>query len=278
MQDQNRAIHARGNMERISVNHGVAYLSEKDAEAFGEIDTKGRSSLKQMNLDFRGEGIRLMVKVGIVPMSASESTIVNVIHKDREGNVVSQKSITYDSFEKGMIDPIAEEKANVKKTRQFVTEDGKIVNKADVTPYQLTSDGEELPIDKFDSTIGVSKITKPLKNINNSQADDYLVEKIYSLIPQTDEERLNMYELAKYLEEHDESIIIPFVASKGFNKHWGIITADVDESEGKFDLIMKVTRSKVNPIKHDIPSAKDYQKAKEKEMPKKKEAQVEDIF
>lgn len=132
---------------------------------------------------------------------------------------------------------------------RWVNEDGEEVPKEDIQLYAVEDD-EERPFSKHESTLGAERTVSAETWIPVAEIDEYLIEKIYELWGETNEDVVQLYELAEHIRDFDEAPVIPFVLQASKYKSWGIITPFFFEDS--FSLIIRVTDQKIEP-EHRMP-------------------------
>lgn len=130
---------------------------------------------------------------------------------------------------------------------RWVNEDGEEVPKEDIQLFAIEDD-EEQPFSKHEPTLGADRTVSADTWIPVATIDEYLVEKIYEVWGDDDEDIAQLYELAEHIRDFDEAPVVPFVLQPAMYKKWGIITPFFYEDS--FSLIVRVTEQKIEPEHH----------------------------
>lgn len=144
---------------------------------------------------------------------------------------------------------------------RWINEDGDEVPSEDIQLYAIEDD-EEKPFSKHEPTLGAERTVSAEHWIPVASIDEYLVEKIYEIWGEDDQDVVQLYELAEHIRDFDEAPVIPFVLQPTIYKSWGIITPFFFSDS--FSVIIRVTDQKIEP-EHQMPmlSEEDIAEAKE---------------
>lgn len=132
---------------------------------------------------------------------------------------------------------------------RWVNEDGEEVPKEDIQLFAV-EDEEEQPFSKHEPTLGGERTLSAETWIPVAMIDEYLIEKIYELWGEEEEDISQLYELAEHIRDFDEAPVVPFVMQPSMYKSWAIITPFFFEDS--FSLILRVTDQKIEP-EHQMP-------------------------
>jgi hypothetical protein len=132
---------------------------------------------------------------------------------------------------------------------RWVNEAGEEVPTEDIQLYAV-EDEEETPFSKHEPTLGGERILSAETWIPVAMIDEYLIEKIYELWGEGEEDIAQLYELAEHIRDFDEAPVVPFVMQPSMYKSWAIITPFFFEDG--FSLILRVTDQKIEP-EHQMP-------------------------
>ncbi len=143
---------------------------------------------------------------------------------------------------------------------RWVNEDGEEVPKEDIQLFAI-EDGEEQPFSLHEPTLGSDRTLSAETWIPVATIDEYLVDKIYELWGDDEEDIAQLYELAEHIREFDEAPVVPFVMQPAQYKSWGIITPFFFEDT--FSLIIRVTDQKIEP-EHQMPKLTEEEVAEAK--------------
>lgn len=132
---------------------------------------------------------------------------------------------------------------------RWVNEEGDEVPKEDLQLYAVEDD-EEQPFSKHEPTLGSERTVSAETWIPVASIDEYLIDKVYELWGEDDEDVAQLYDLAEHIRDFDEAPVIPFVLQPSVYKSWGIITPFFFEDS--FSLIVRVTDQKIES-EHEMP-------------------------
>lgn len=133
---------------------------------------------------------------------------------------------------------------------RWVNEDGEEVPEEDLQLVAIEDD-EETPFTKHDPTIGSDRTVTAETWIPVGTIDGYLVDRVYEIWGEDDEDIAQLYDLAVHIRDFDEVPVVPWVLQASVYKSWGIITPFFyDEA---FALIARITDRKIEP-EHEMPA------------------------
>lgn len=132
---------------------------------------------------------------------------------------------------------------------RWVNEEGEEVPKENIQLYVIEDD-EEKRFSKHEPTLGAERTVSAETWIPVASIDEYLVERIYELWGEENEDIAQLFDLAEHIRDFDEAPVIPFVLQPSIYKSWGIITPFFFDDS--FSLIVRVTDQKIES-EHEMP-------------------------
>lgn len=136
---------------------------------------------------------------------------------------------------------------------RWINEEGEEVPSEDIQLFVVAGD-EEQRFSKHEPTLGGERTLTAETWIPVGTIDGYLIDKVYELWGEDDEDVGQLYELAEHIRDFDEAPVVPFVLQPAHYRSWGIITPFFFEDS--FSLIIRVTEQKIEP-EHTMPILTD---------------------
>jgi len=231
------------------VRHSVA---KKFGKAPPYKDKKKEGNLPKAG--FRGFNNQMTFKLDGVPVSADvklsslsaeklidEPEVVMVDKKGNELHLVMIDNTTGKEVGAGI-------EHGSKSSRVYMNDAGDIIPNEEIEYLARTPSGKLKKIDKFPRMLGGDREINLTRPITEDQADKYLIEKTYEIVGKTDLDAQQLYMYAKKLEAKDEVGVVPaFTITKSFKQYAGIVVPIFDENKKEFTLLMKLTRTMMEP-------------------------------
>jgi len=160
----------------------------------------------------------------------------------------------------------------------YIDEDGQMIPSADVVDWLVEDDGTESQVNKFEQNmkkgVGVVVNTRVPRDLLRG----FVIGDIYEIITEDENQKWNLWKLAKDLWDKNEvGIIKEVVLSSGYTVRAGILVPYVDEKEGYFYVELQLTTKKREPNGMKIPTVQPLPGPKPKADDKKQE-HIEDIL
>lgn len=139
----------------------------------------------------------------------------------------------------------------------YIDEDGQMIPSADVVDWLIEDDGTESQVNKFEQNMkkgaGVGVDTR----VPRDMLRGFVIGDIYEIITEDEQQKWNLWQLAKDLWDNNEiGIIKEVVLSTGYTVRAGLLVPFVNEEEGYFYLELQLTTKKREPNGMTIPTSK----------------------
>lgn len=205
-----------------------------------------------------------LVSEDIVP---EPKVMTSSFKKPPEGAIFAKQKSTKKRVKRGVINKKDGKILDKGYGRVWINSDGQIVDKEDIQYYKMTSTGEK-KIRQYKPTLGAGRVLKPKDVIPASEVGQYLIESMYEINGDNEEDDKTLFELGKYMSEKNFAIVYPFVVREGWKKYWAIVVPNFNPKKKKFNLLAHIIRAKVE-YQHweDYPTGRKTKKQKEEELP-----------
>lgn len=130
---------------------------------------------------------------------------------------------------------------------RWVNEEGGEVDPDDVQYFEVVG-GEEQRVEPHEPTLGRDRTLQPIRWVPLSELGEFLVTRTYEVWAEDGEDVSQLYELADHIRVHARAPVVPVVLQHSLQESWGIVTPQFYDDS--FSLLMRVTRSRVEPQHH----------------------------
>ena len=128
----------------------------------------------------------------------------------------------------------------------FMNSKGEIVPRNAIKYYSIDDKGKEKSVNKFESNVGGNKTIPTIKMISRDEGEKFLVEKVYEMVGETEEDDKLLFRVSQDLIKNDELAVVPIVLTKSFKKYFGLVTP-VRIGKDKFSMLVRLGRTKIIP-------------------------------
>jgi len=204
-----------------------------------EVREKGYENL----LEYATERLKVTTPIRVSKMNETE-IFPKITERDIDGLLVKRTMVDKETREP--LPPYSWEYKNEQNRR---------VEKFEIRYFKENDDGEgETEIQPFDATMGKDRRLKVVKEIPKNEIKNYVISEGYCITPRDLDSNINLFQIANDLLSHDKAVVVQVVHRQGFKRYWGIVVADINDSDSAYSLTLLTTTKKIQPIEIPIPT------------------------